>query len=1140
LKGTAYLLRKLGAVAGVLIFALIFLSAFAASVRAAPLGITGYFGNLDGTAKVGGGFFSTTPRGVAVNDSSGDVYVADAGNNRLQRFDADGNFISAWGADVIPGGAAGTGNLTNGNNAITALVATNKAFVVGQTITGAGIPAGTTITGITAGPSSESKLTLSNSAEATVPGAIINVAEGAGNVAQNEQQVLTLTATGGNFKLTVQKSQGFGIETTANIPFNAAAAAVQSSLEALPAIGVGNVSVSSSNPGGGAEPGGPYVIEFKGKLADVNVPQMGTGTAGSPPLTGGSASVATSVQGGTAYEVCAIAAQCKSGVAIGSNGELGAPGGTLSAPQGIAISQASGDLYVTNQALQRVEQLSSSGAFVRAWGWDVVRSGKAGDKPPASAVQTLIVSATGGKYELEFQGQKTSGLLAGPSGTASEVQTALQLLPLIGSGNATVSGPAGGPYAITFAGALANNPEPDIVVSSSSSEPLIGGSATAGTTTPGSTGFEICSIAADCQKGRSEGGPGGAFTAGFASTVGYPAVASAGAPNAGNVLVPEVFGKRVREFSASGAVVRSFGAGVTAAGPGNTGSGFEICRAADSDVCAFGAAGAGAGEFATGGPTRLAVDTAGNIFTAEPVGNFRIQKFAPSGGSLTPTVFNPQIHSLSGEAPTAEFPLTGSSSADAPTDIAVDPTDNHLYVAKACTAPHCPGAANPAERRLYDFDTATGALVETHLAGYNVPAINGLGLRAGGEAAYLSSSTPKAGVYIAGPPTPPHATIETPTGLNAECATFHGAVNPEGGGPLGLLHTSYRFEYRPTGSSGPWGKIPASDIDLGAGGAPVAVEQTACGLQPNRQYGVKLVAIKGGSPVTAGPITFTTDPAGPSPRPSRLSSTPTPKNWSCVARSTPTTPPPPTTSNMGPRPAPRAPAPQSLFPKTPPRAPAGNRSRSPSASPASNPKPPTTSASSPTTASALRWSAPKRNSRRRQTSPAPTVSCARAPPPPCPNAAPMSGFPTATAGGRGSTALSARSPTAATALSFRPRPSVSRRACLGHPLPIRRSARPQVGRSARCCRRARSPMAATPAPALCPRGIWRARSGRNRPSGSGCGEKSPGVCSSWVVVPSRPIRRWCRWSESAGTGVTSTPCWEPPAITRLSSSTTQG
>jgi hypothetical protein len=81
----------------------------------------------------------------------------------------------------------------------------------------------------------------------------------------NEQQTITITGTptGGNFKLT------YAGATTADIPYNSAAAAVVSALEALPNIGPGNVTGS-----GGALPGTPVVITFQNQLGRQNVGQM--------------------------------------------------------------------------------------------------------------------------------------------------------------------------------------------------------------------------------------------------------------------------------------------------------------------------------------------------------------------------------------------------------------------------------------------------------------------------------------------------------------------------------------------------------------------------------------------------------------------------------------------------------------------------------------------------------------------------------------------------------------------------------------------------------------------------------------------------------------------------------------------------
>lgn len=43
------------------------------------------------------------PAGVAVNDATGDVYVVDRGNNRIDEFEGNGTFIRAWGWGVADG-----------------------------------------------------------------------------------------------------------------------------------------------------------------------------------------------------------------------------------------------------------------------------------------------------------------------------------------------------------------------------------------------------------------------------------------------------------------------------------------------------------------------------------------------------------------------------------------------------------------------------------------------------------------------------------------------------------------------------------------------------------------------------------------------------------------------------------------------------------------------------------------------------------------------------------------------------------------------------------------------------------------------------------------------------------------------------
>lgn len=108
--------------------------------------------------------------------------------------------------------------------------------------------------------------------------------------------------------------------------------------------------------------------------------------------------------------------------------------------------------------------------------------------PPTavSEVQTATMtgSPTGGSFTLTFKSQTTADIAYNATGSA--VQSALQALSTVGSGNATVSGPAGGPWVITFAGSLRNRDQPSITANNGG---LTGGTSPAVnlvTSTPGS------------------------------------------------------------------------------------------------------------------------------------------------------------------------------------------------------------------------------------------------------------------------------------------------------------------------------------------------------------------------------------------------------------------------------------------------------------------------------------------------------------------------------------------------------------------------------------------------------------------------------------------------------------------------------
>lgn len=109
-----------------------------------------------------------------------------------------------------------------------------------------------------------------------------------GGAAQSEVQSITVTATGGTYRLTLNG------ETTTALAFNATASAVATALEALDSVPAGSV-VGGGGPGGT----GPITLTFGGPLANTPIAQI---AADGSLLTGPASDVTTEVttQGQTA------------------------------------------------------------------------------------------------------------------------------------------------------------------------------------------------------------------------------------------------------------------------------------------------------------------------------------------------------------------------------------------------------------------------------------------------------------------------------------------------------------------------------------------------------------------------------------------------------------------------------------------------------------------------------------------------------------------------------------------------------------------------------------------------------------------------------------------------------------------------
>jgi NHL repeat-containing protein len=193
----------------------------------------------------------------------------------------------------------------------------------------------------------------------------------------NERQEVNVEGTGGTYTLSFDGS------TTAPIPYNANAAAVQSALAALPTIGgAANIEVTGS---------GRFLVTFKGTLGAANQPEM---TADASQLTGlgaegeGRITILTHAfdngapaapnDTGTGFEICEVAA---GDAADGSDcklGSAGASGGEMDRPEGLAID-SSGNVWVAERNNRRIQEFDEDGHFIAAYGYNVDALGGSGE-----------------------------------------------------------------------------------------------------------------------------------------------------------------------------------------------------------------------------------------------------------------------------------------------------------------------------------------------------------------------------------------------------------------------------------------------------------------------------------------------------------------------------------------------------------------------------------------------------------------------------------------------------------------------------------------------------------------------------------------------------------------------------------------
>ena len=275
------------------------------------------------------------------------------------------------------------------------------------------------------------------------------------------------------------------------------------------------------------------------------------------------------VNGGGAFGICTTAATCQTGL------NSHRFGGDMWNPSGGAVDSA-GNLYVADSGFNRIQKFDSAGNFQRTWGGGV-------DGGTGLEVCTVAAHCAGGS----------------PGGTRGE---------MFQPGGVAID--SGGNVYVTDFG----NHRIEKFSASGVFE------RTWGKGVDMTTGGNLCTLASgdDCQAGTA-GGLGGEMDSPFGIAT----------DSSGNVYVGDGGNNRIQVFDTAGTFERAWGKDVAASGPGNTGTGFEVCNPANGDVCQAGTSTtAKGGEMHT--PEGVATDGSGNVYVADAL-NDRIQVFSSSG-----------------------------------------------------------------------------------------------------------------------------------------------------------------------------------------------------------------------------------------------------------------------------------------------------------------------------------------------------------------------------------------------------------------------------------------------------------------------------------------------------------------------------
>jgi hypothetical protein len=492
------------------------------------------------------------------------------------------------------------------------------------------------------------------------------------------------------------------------------------------------------------------------------------------------------------------------GKSVDSNfGSYGEGAGQFVSLAGLAVNQATGQVYAADDGTHRIQRFAGDGGFERAWGWDV-------QSFPAGMPAFEICGDIGGDVCQAAVSGNAAGQLARPDGVAVDPVTGEVYVAEASQG--TSAPPSG----CGQAGGCGNR----VSKFTADGEFLF---AFGWGVDTGAGALETCTALSGCQ-GAARGSGAGQFAAAFDRDVAVDPVTR-------NVVVTDPGNRRVQVFTSSGDFVRAFGWGV------DTGAAaLETCTAASG--CQAGIVGAGVGQFASLSPTSVVVDSASRIYVVD-AGNQRVQRFAASGGS--PEIF-------------AAAELSGGTG---PESLAIS-SDDRLFVGVRDSA--------ASERQIKEVDAA-GTLVDTHMVGTGIDSpVLGLALREATGRLYVGMyADDQSRVLILDDDGAAAATaiVENPTAVTAHTVDLEAVIDPNGG-TASYRFQIYQGG-APPADQDDWIDVGAGGSVAGDVGVPVS--ETATDLEANRPYVARVVATKpfGGPTTASSPVAFSTPIVPPEP-----------------------------------------------------------------------------------------------------------------------------------------------------------------------------------------------------------------------------------------------------------------------------------